>query len=174
MKKVQEKKLNRIALVLTIVILLVVGGMRRVHFDFPFDTSFLPKIYSILNFVTGLSLIVAFWFIRNKMQNAHQKWMTFAMLLSAVFLILYVIYHISNEPVLYCGEGIIRKIYFFLLITHVVLAAIILPLVLFTFIRAYTGSFDRHKKLARWVFPLWLYVALSGPICYFMLLPCYN
>ena len=93
--------------------------------------------------------------------------------LSVAFLLCYVVYHFTTPATLYGGEGAIRTVYFFLLITHVVLAAGSFPFILFTFIRAYTNQIDQHKKMARWVFPIWLYVAVTGPICYFMLLPYY-
>ncbi|MCL4157717.1 UNVERIFIED_CONTAM: hypothetical protein GTU68_034633 [Idotea baltica] len=104
----------------------------------------------------------------------HRKLMTTAMLLSALFLLSYVVYHFTTPETKFCGEGAIRMVYFFFLITHIILAAAILPFILFTYIRAYTNQFEKHVKLARWVFPLWLYVAVTGPILFLMLSPCYN
>jgi putative membrane protein len=95
------------------------------------------------------------------------------MVCSALFLISYVLYHFTTPETRYGGQGTMRAIYFFFLITHVVLAAVTLPFILLTFTRAYTNQFERHKKMARWVFPLWLYVAVTGPICYLMLRPYY-
>jgi len=94
------------------------------------------------------------------------------MCLSGLFLVSYVIYHLTTPETSYCHEGDIRLVYFFILITHVFLATIILPLVLFTFIRAYTGQIFLHRKLARWAFPIWLYVAFTGPVAYLMLRSC--
>ena len=94
--------------------------------------------------------------------------------LSLLFLLSYVAYHTTTEETKYCAEGAIRYVYFFLLITHVVLAGIIFPFILFTFVRAVTGQFDRHKKLAKYVYPLWLYVAITGPVLFLMLMPCYK
>jgi len=92
---------------------------------------------------------------------------------SALFLICYVVYHFTTPETPYCGEGNIRYLYFFLLITHILLAGGILPFILLTFNRGWLGIVDRHRKMARWVFPLWLYVAISGPVIYLMLKPCY-
>ena len=99
--------------------------------------------------------------------------MQIAILGSALFLILYVLYHFTSTETSYCGEGNWRYVYFFILITHIVLAAVILPFILFTYIRAYIGDFSRHKKLAKRVWPLWVYVSMTGPIVYLMLRPCY-
>jgi putative membrane protein len=126
-----------------------------------------------LNAVTAVILLIAFWHIKNGRVEQHRKAIYLAMATSALFLLSYVLYHFTTPETKYGGEGTMRMIYFFLLITHVILAAVILPFVLFTFTRAYTNQFERHKKMARWVFPLWLYVAITGPICYLMLKPYY-
>ncbi len=167
-----EKKLNRIALVITVVVLIVVGGMRRISIDLGFDTSFLPAFHSTVNAICGVVLLLALYFIKTGKPKAHQQSIYVAMGLSVVFLVSYILYHITNEAVTYCGEGGIRTVYFILLISHIILAAIILPLILFTFNRAFSGDYARHKKMARWVFPIWLYVAFTGPACYLMLRPC--
>ncbi len=169
-----EKKLNIAAWVITIVVLLLVGLMRRVKLDLGMDFSFLPPVYSTLNFITAIILIVAFIQVKKKNIEAHRKLMFAAIFTSFLFLLGYVLYHFTTEETRYGGEGAIRTIYFFLLITHVVLAAIIFPLILFTFIRAYTNQIEKHRKMARWVFPIWLYVALTGPIIYLMLMPYYQ
>ena len=100
--------------------------------------------------------------------------MTLAMISSLLFLLGYVLYHITNADTKFGGVGTIRPIYFFLLITHIVLAAVIFPFILFTYIRAFTGQFIRHKKMARWVYWFWLYVAVTGPVLYLMIKPYYK
>jgi putative membrane protein len=152
-----------------------VGMMRRPEFKIStdIDFSFLPPFHATLNAMAAVALLFAFYFIKNKNIEAHWKSIYTAMGLSALFLLSYVVYHFTTEETTYCFEGISRKIYFFFLITHVVLAGVILPFILLTFIRAYTGQIEKHKKMARWVFPFWLYVAVTGPICYLMLRPCY-
>ena len=167
------KKLNRVAWVLSAIVLALVVGMRRIKVDVPIDFSFLPPFYSTLNALAAVALLSALYFIKNKNVAAHQKSVYVAMGLSILFLLCYVLYHITTPETKFGGEGNIKYIYFFFLITHIILAAVILPFILFTFIRAYTGQIERHRKMAKWVFPLWLYVAMTGPICYLMLRPYY-
>lgn len=167
------KKLNIWAWIITVVVLLLVGGMRQIKIDFGIDFSFLPAVYSTLNAVTAVLLIIAFLQIKKKNVEQHQKLMTAALFTSVLFLLGYVLYHITTPETKFGGEGMIRTVYFFLLITHIILAAVILPFILFTFIRGYTGQVARHRKMAKWVFPLWLYVAITGPVLYLMLRPYY-
>ena len=170
-----EKKpmLNALGWGISIIVLLVVGLMRQ-KFETSVDFTWLPKIYSSLNAMTAILLLIGLAQVKKKRFGNHQKVMMLAMVTSLLFLIGYVIYHATTPETQYCGEGFIRYIYFTLLISHIILAAIIFPFILFTFIRAVVGEFERHKKLARIVFPLWLYVAFTGPILYFMLYPCYK
>jgi putative membrane protein len=100
--------------------------------------------------------------------------MVSAMLLSILFLLSYVTYHVTTPPTSFGGQGSIRTIYFLLLVTHIAAASFSLPFILFTFIAGWTNRFAAHRKLARWVFPLWLYVAITGPVCYWMLRPYYS
>lgn len=184
-----EKKLNRLAVLISIVVLALVGLMRRPEFKIKtnIDFSFLPPFHSTLNALAAVALIAALYFIKNKNIKAHRNAIYAALVLSGMFLLSYVVYHFTNEAVRFGDanfDGIVsdaekaavggkRTIYLLLLITHVSLAGIILPFILLTFNRAFTNQFDRHKKIARWVYPLWLYVAVTGPICYLMLRPFY-
>ena len=170
---VLAKRLNRLAIAVSVVVLLLVGLMRRVRIETSIDFSFLPPFYSALNALTAVVLLLALYHIKQKNVEAHRKSMYWAIGLSVLFLLCYVVYHFTTPETKYCGEGGIRTIYFFLLISHIILAALILPFILFTFIRAYTNQIDKHRKMAKWVYPLWLYVALTGPIIYLMLRPCY-
>jgi putative membrane protein len=171
---VLAKKLDKWAYVISIVIFLCVLMMRRVKLDLGVDFSFLPPLHASLNAITAIVLLVALYFIKNKQVEAHKKAMTLALVLSFLFLCSYVLYHFTTPETSFCKEGNIRIIYFILLISHIILAAVILPMILLTFIRGYTELVNRHKKLAKWVFPIWLYVAVSGPIIYLMLKPCYG
>ena len=135
--------------------------------------SFLPPIYATINGVTALLLISAIIAIKNGNRALHERLMTSAIGCSVVFLVMYVAYHMSSETTKYGGEGAIRYIYYFILLTHIALSVIIIPLVLFTYVRALSQQFDRHKKLARITFPLWLYVAVTGVIVYLMIAPYY-
>jgi len=168
-----EKKLNTTAWIVSAVVLLLVGLMRRVKIDLGVDFSFLPPFHASLNALTAVILLVALYFIKNRNVEAHRKSIYAAMVTSALFLISYVLYHFTTPETRFGGVGAIRTVYFVLLITHVVLAALILPFIFFTFNRAFTGQYERHKKMARWVYPIWLYVALTGPVCYLMLKPYY-
>ncbi len=169
-----EKKLNKFAWVITGAVLLLVVLMRRVKIETSIDFTFLPAVYSTLNALTAVILIAGLYFIKNKQIEKHQQAMTASVLTSLLFLLGYVLYHFTTEETKFGGEGTIRYVYFFLLITHVILAAVIFPFILFTFIRAYTKQFDRHKKMARWVYWVWLYVAVTGPVLYFMIKPYYT
>ncbi|MBK9272314.1 MAG: DUF420 domain-containing protein [Saprospiraceae bacterium] len=167
------KMMNRMATLISVVVLLVVVFMRRIHIDTKIDFSFLPPFYSTLNALAAICLMIAYIHIKNKRIAEHKRMIMIALGISALFLVSYVVYHITTPETKYCGEGWLRSVYFPLLISHIVLAAISFPFILFTFIRGYSMQVDRHRRMAKWVFPIWLYVCLSGPVCYLMLKPCY-
>lgn len=135
--------------------------------------SFLPPIYASINGLTAILLVLAVRAIKNGNRATHEKLMTAAISCSIIFLVMYVAYHLTSESTKFGGEGIIRYVYFFILITHITLSVIIIPLVLFTYVRALSQQFDRHKKLARITFPIWLYVAVTGVVVYLMISPYY-
>lgn len=168
------KKLTPLAWILTVVILAVVGSMRYIHFDLDIDLSWLAPFHSAVNALAGVVLLVAVNFVRKGDVKNHKRAIFVAMLLSLIFLVSYVLYHTTQGEVSYCKEGTIRIVYFILLITHILSAAIIFPFVLFTFIRGYAFQVDKHKRMAKWVYPVWLYVCFTGPITYLMLQPCIN
>ncbi len=132
-----------------------------------------PLFHAVLNFSTGLFLVAGYYAMRKKELIWHRNLMISAFFLSAIFLVSYVISKISNEPVPFGGEGILRYIYFFVLITHILLSAIIVPLVLFTMYRGLTGEVDKHRRIARYTFPIWLYVAITGVLVYLFMIPYY-
>lgn len=167
------RKLDIGAAIISVIVLLVVGGMRQIKLDIPYDLHFLPAFHAIANTLTAIMLILALYFIKRKDVKNHQRFIYVAMGLSVLFLMSYVAYHITTPETRFGGEGSIRGIYFFLLISHIILAALILPFILFTFIRGYTGQIEKHRKLAKWTYPLWLYVAITGPVLYLMLRPYY-
>lgn len=138
------------------------------------DVSGLPRFHAILNATTAFLLALGVWLIRGGRRTAHRNAMVAAFALSCVFLVSYVTYH-SQAPVSrYGGEGPIRAVYFFILLTHIVLAAGILPLALFTVTRALRGEFGKHRRIARITFPLWLYVTVTGVLVYLMMAPYYS
>lgn len=169
------KKYDRFAYLLSVVVIALVVLMRQEKKpDFGIDFSFLPAFYSSLNALTAILLIAAFVMIKRKNVQAHKRFILAALFTSALFLLGYVLYHFTTPETKYCGVGTIRYFYFFLLITHIILAGAILPFILMTFNRGWLNLVEKHKRMARWVFPLWLYVAISGPIIYLMLSPCYQ
>ena len=165
--------MDRVAVLITIVVLVTVGMMRRVKIPTEIDFSFLPPIHASVNALAAIALMLALYFIKNGKVELHRKSIYAALTFSAFFLISYVLYHFTTEETRYCKEGTIRTIYFLLLITHIIFAGLILPFILLAFNRAYCGFYERHKRMVKWVYPIWLYVAISGPLCYLMLKPCY-
>ena len=189
-KKIKlAKQLNRWAWGISGVVLTLVILMRRVKIPLPegINFSFLPSFHAMVNGATALILLAAFVAIKNKKVDLHRKLIFTALGLSLLFLLSYVAYHFTTPETIYGdfnGNGVLedeerqavgndRLIYLILLLSHIFLAAISLPFILLTFIRAYTQQFESHKRMARWVFPIWFYVAATGPICYLLLLPYY-
>jgi len=149
--------------------------------------SFLPPIYATINGLTALLLVMGVIAIKNGNRKVHERFMTTAIICSVVFLVMYVAYHMTSVSAVYgdidsdgildetekINAGSMRYVYLFILLTHILLSIIIIPLVLFSYVRALAERFDRHKKLAKITFPLWLYVALTGVIVYLMISPYY-
>lgn len=170
-----EKKepYQKLIIVLSVVLPLAIAALFRVKIP-GYDFSFLPPIYATLNGITAILLIIAFIAIKNKNRKLHETLMKICIGCSALFLIMYVAYHITSDSTPYGGEGTLRTVYFFILITHIFLSIAVVPLVLFTFSRALSGNFERHKALAKFTFPIWLYVAVTGVIVYVMIRPYYS
>lgn len=186
-----EKKYNIWIIILSLAIPLVVALLMVVKLkDLGFDVkplSFLPPIYATINGITAVVLMTAVWAIKNGKQDIHEKLMKFAICLSVVFLAMYVAYHMTSSSTAFgdlnhdgiadasekATAGGIRYFYYFILLTHILLSVIIIPFVLLTYVRALSKSFVRHKKLARITYPMWLYVAVTGVIVYWMIAPYY-
>ena len=170
-----SKKLGIVAWVLTAVVLGLVGLMRTVRIPLPegVSFSFLPPVHAVLNSLVAVALLVAIVAIKQGKVKLHRSAIFAAMGFSIAFLLCYVAYHFTTEETRYGGTGAMKGVYLFLLLTHIVLAGISLPFILFTFISGWTNRFAAHRRLAKWVFPMWLYVAVTGPICYLMLKPYY-
>lgn len=173
----QLKTLDRIAYIVTGVVLVAVVALRYIppvsDEVFPFDIHLLPAFHALLNSMTAVSLIAALFFIKNKNIKLHQRSIYAAMGFSAIFLVSYIVYHFATEPTPFGGEGAVKTVYYILLASHIILAAVILPFIFLTFNRGFTNNVEKHKKMARWVFPLWLYVAITGVAVYFMIAPYY-
>lgn len=170
---VKEKQINRAIIVLSIVIPLVVAALFGIKIPDAEPLWYLPPIYATINGFTAIFLLMAVGAIRNGHQRMHQALMTTCIVLSLVFLVMYVAYHMTTDSTPYGGEGFVRYIYYFILITHIVASIAIIPMVLITYSRAYLKKFESHRKIARITFPLWLYVAVTGVIVYLMISPYY-
>ncbi|OWP83787.1 hypothetical protein BWK59_08685 [Flavobacterium davisii] len=172
-----KKKYNIIITIFSVTIPLVVAVLFKVKLkDFGFNVkplTFLPPIYATINGLTAILLIGAVIAIKKGNRLLHERLIKFAIVCSVAFLGMYVAYHMTAESTPYGGVGIMKALYFFILITHIVLSIGIIPLVLITYVRALLGSFDRHKLIAKWAFPLWLYVAVTGVVVYLMISPYY-
>ena len=172
-----EKKYSIWIWILSIAIPVVVAILFSVNLhDLGYNVkplSFLPPIYATINGLTAILLFLAVRAIKNGNQALHERLIKICIACSVAFLAMYVAYHMTSVETKFGGEGAIRYIYFFILITHILLSIIIIPFVLVTFVRGISGSYQRHKKLARITYPMWLYVAVTGVIVYLMISPYY-
>lgn len=172
-----EKKYNLWIIILSVAIPVVVAILFQIKLsDFGFDVkplSFLPPIYATINGLTAILLIWAVSAIKKGNRNLHERLMKLAIVCSVLFLVMYVAYHLTSDSTPYGGTGFMRPLYFFILISHIVLSIGIIPLVLITYVKALAQKFDKHKKIAKITFPIWLYVAITGVIVYLMISPFY-
>lgn len=172
-----EKKYRVWIIILSVAIPIAVAILFGIKLkDYGIDVeplTFLPPVYATINGLTAIVLILAVRAIKNENRTLHERLMKTAIGLSVLFLLMYVAYHMTSDSTSFGGEGIIRYVYFFILITHIALSIIIIPLVLFTYVRALAERFDKHRKLARITFPIWLYVAITGVVVYLMISPYY-
>lgn len=134
---------------------------------------FLPPIYAVINAVTAVLLIIALIAIKGKKIEIHQRLMQTCIALSLVFLVMYIAYHITTDPTPFGGQGGVKVLYFFILISHIILSIALIPLVLVSYVRAFQKEFPSHKKISKITFPIWLYVASTGVIVYLMIAPYY-
>src|SRR5690554_2302600 len=172
-----EKKYNIWIWILSVTIPLVVAILFSVNLhDLGYNVkplSFLPPIYATINGITAVLLILAVAAIKKGNQQLHERLVKVCIACSIAFLLMYVAYHMTSVETKFGGEGTIRYVYFFIFIAHILLSIVIIPLVLITFVRGISGSYQRHKKLARITYPMWLYVAVTGVIVYLMISPYY-
>ena len=172
-----EKKFNKLIVIVSILIPVVVAVLFSVKLkDYGYNVeplSFLPPIYATINGITAVVLLAGVWAIKNGNRQLHERLMTTAIALSVAFLVMYVAYHMTSDSTKFGGVGIIRYVYFFILLSHILLSIAVIPLVLITYVRALANTFDRHKKIAKITFPIWLYVAVTGVVVYLMISPYY-
>ncbi|MBB6679871.1 DUF420 domain-containing protein [Aequorivita sp. 609] len=170
---VKKNKYNVWIWILSIAIPIAVAVLFTVKIPGVERLGFLPPIYATINAFTAILLVAAVYQVRKGNRKAHERLMKTAIGCSVLFLLMYVAYHMTSDSTVYGGEGVIKYVYYFILITHILLSIIVIPFVLITFVRALSGEFYKHRKIARITYPLWLYVAVSGVIVYLMISPYY-
>ncbi len=176
-----NKFTSRLITGVSIFVLLVVIILQSKFFNvFPDKSTipswvfFLPRLNAIINGTCSILLLLSLYFIKRKDIRTHKKLNILTFILSSLFLVSYIIFHATGIKTTYGGEGAIRTVYYLILITHIILAAVVLPLVLFSFQKGLQMKVEQHKKLVRWTYPIWLYVTLTGVIVYLMISPYYT
>lgn len=175
LQPVQEQKANRVINILSTAIPVAVAillGIRQ-KVDLGSWTSYLPHINGAINSVTAVLLLIGFYFIKQKNIEAHKRTMLAAFTLGSLFLVSYVLYHLTNESTPFGGQGLIRPIYYFLLVSHIVLSVVVVWFVLRAVYFALSGQIIKHKQTVKYAFPIWLYVSITGVIVYLMIKPYY-
>jgi len=171
------KRLVAVSWILTVIVWLLVGVMQRVSLPLPegVDLSFLPAVNAALNTTVAILLILALVVVvKGKRADLHARLIGAAVVLSVLFLVSYVTYHMTAGETQYGGEGVLRSVYFFLLISHIVLAGISFPFILLSLAYSLSNQFAKHKRMVKIAYPMWLYVAITGPIVFLMLRPYYG
>lgn len=169
----EEKKYKKLITIVSIVIPLAVAALFGIKIPNVEPLSFLPPIYASINGLTAVLLIASVVAIKKGNKKLHEQLNTTAIVCSALFLVMYVAYHMTSDSTKFGGEGVIKYVYLFILITHIILSIVVIPFVLITFMRARLGNFSEHKRIAKITFPLWLYVAITGVVVYLMISPYY-
>ena len=136
--------------------------------------TFLPPIYATINGLTAILLVLAVYYIKSGNRKIHESLIKVCIALSLSFLVMYIAYHLTTDPTSFGGSGLISYLYFFILITHILLSIVVIPLVLISYSRAIKSKFILHKKIAKITFPIWLYVAITGVVVYLMISPYYT
>jgi putative membrane protein len=167
----QIAKFRKLIIAVSIVIPVAVAALFGIRVD-GIDFSFLPPFYAGINGLTAILLVSALIAIKSKNMALHQRLIQVCLMLSLLFLLCYVAYHMTSDSTPYGGE--MKGLYYFILISHILLSIAVIPLVLFTYLFAWEGKFDKHKKWTRFAFPIWLYVAVTGVIVYLMISPYYK
>lgn len=167
------ERYKRLIIVLSVVIPMAVAALFGIKIP-GYDFSFLPPIYASINGLTAVLLVISVVSIKNGNRARHELLNKICLVLSGFFLVFYILYHITSEATPFGGEGVVKYVYYFILSSHIILSVVVIPFVLFTFSRALAGNFERHKRLAKFTFPLWLYVAVTGVVVYWMISPYYK
>lgn len=167
-----ERLVNVLSIAIPVAVAILIGI--RTKIDLGSWTKILPHVIGLLNTTTSLTLIAGFVFIKNKNISIHRRMMSLSFIQGSLFLVLYILYHISNASTSYGGDGILRPIYYVLLVSHISLSIGVVWFVLRAVYYALSGQIAEHKKIVKWTFPLWLYVSVTGVIVYLMISPYYN
>ena len=170
--KAEKNKYSIWIKIISVTIPLVVAILFNVRIDYELPI-FLPPIYATINALTSVLLVLALMAIKSKKIQLHQRLMQTCIFLSLVFLVMYIAYHMTTDPTPFGGEGYVKILYFFILISHILLSIALIPLVLISYVRAFQKEFPSHKKISKITFPIWLYVAVTGVIVYLMIDPYY-
>lgn len=171
-----DKRASLLIIIFSVIVFVAVVFLSRIKVDvtLPFNVHAFAKINAILNSAVSFLLLVGLMSVKRGRYQLHRKVMMSAMVLSLLFLVSYICHHLFSESTSYGGEGTIRYVYYFILITHILLAAIILPFILYTSYRALVAEWPAHRKLAKITWPIWFYVSVTGVVVYLMISPYYS
>ncbi|MUT67558.1 DUF420 domain-containing protein [Paenibacillus sp. NEAU-GSW1] len=172
----KERNYTPLIAVLSVVLVLIIAVLfflPAYNGEVKFDVTLLPLLNAIFNSFTFIALIVALVAIKNKNVKMHKRFIGAAFASTTLFLVCYVAYHYLTESTKYGGDGALKAIYFFVLITHILLAIVVVPLALLSVARGLSNNVDKHRKIARWTMPIWLYVSFTGVVVYLMISPYY-
>ncbi len=169
----EATKYNKFIVALSIVIPLAVAALFGIRIDLELPV-FLPPFYAAINAITAVLLFSAIVAVKKGKTRLHELLVKIAIACSVVFLVLYVLYHMTSDSTHFGGEGWVRTMYFVILISHIILSIAVIPFVLITYVRAITDNIDLHRKIAKYTFPLWMYVAVTGVVVYVMISPYYS
>ena len=167
-----KKNYQKPITIVSILIPIVIASLFRIKLDIELPV-FLPPIYASINALTAVLLVTAIWAIKNNKRKLHEQLIKTSMGLTLVFLVMYILYHATSNDTYFGGEGFIKYLYFFILISHIILSITVIPLVLMTFVRALNEDFVKHRKFGKFAFAIWLYVAVTGVLVYLMISPYY-
>lgn len=176
MNQVSNRNSLRIITIVSYAIPLVVAillGIRQ-KLDLGIWTNYLPHVNAVINFVTALLLIFGVWAVKSGKIAVHKLCMSTAFILGSAFLVGYILYHFTHHSTTYGGTGLISYLYYFLLITHILLAAVVVKFVLLAVYHGWHNNIEAHRKIVRYAFPIWLYVSITGVIVYAMISPYYQ
>jgi putative membrane protein len=170
-----DKKASLLIILFSVIVFVAVVFLSRIKLEveLPFNVHLFATVNAILNSLVSLLLLVGLIAVKNAKYELHRNVMMSAMVLSLLFLVSYICHHLFSESTSYGGEGVMKSVYYFILITHIILAAVILPFILYTSYRALVAEWPAHRKLAKITWPIWFYVSVTGVIVYLMISPYY-